>query len=123
MDDKNIQILLSAINSMLENTMENKLKNMIKTEIETATKCFEQSINARLDDMQEQINHLSEEMHRLSNVVTRIEIEHGNKIQLLLERTSALIEQYDDSVTSTNTLSSKYDNHEIRLQVLEEKVL
>ena len=119
MDDKNTQMILNAIQSTIQNAikdLEQSLTAKFDAKLDALEKRLTAKFDAKLDAMDEHVKHLS-------NLVTKMEIEHGDKIQLLLERTSSLIEQYDDSINMTDRLSSKYDNHEIRLQILEEKVL
>lgn len=77
----------------------------------------------RFDASEERSNTIQNQLNSLENIVTRMEIEHGNKIQLLLEQTCFLIEQHKEIKESINELNSKFDNHEIRIQILEEKIL
>lgn len=95
MDNKNTQLILDAIHE----------------------------IKVKLDSHDEQFDRIDEQYSSLSNCVTRMEKEHGDKIQILLERTSLLVEQHDEMIQALNHTNSKVNEHDVRIEILEEKVL
>lgn len=109
MDNKNTQLILAAINE-------------IKVKVDSHDEQFEK-INAKLASHDEHFDRIDEQYSSLSNCVTRMEKEHGDKIQILLERTSLLVEQHNEMIQALNHTNSKVNEHDVRIEILEEKVL
>lgn len=79
---------------------------------------LENILNVLLQFKEETDNRLTS----LENIVTKIEYEHSKKLDLLLDYAKGNIEKhatYDADITQIN---SKLFNHDIRIDVLEEKL-
>lgn len=116
MDDKTTKLILNSL-------------NQINVKLDKHDEYFKQ-INTRLDMHDEYFKHhdenfkvLNEQLTSLGNIVTRIEIQQGEKSQIALEYISGAIKQHEEMQKTLNQTNSRLDNHEMRIEILEEKVL
>lgn len=80
-------------------------------------------LNIRLTSLEGVASQLNTRLTALENLVTRMETVEGDRIKIALEHASISMEQHEQIIDSLNTSYSKLDNHELRIQILEEKVL
>ena len=148
MDDKNTQILLNAINTMKNNI--DKRFDSIDKKFDKYDKKFDKydkkfdiydkkfnEYDKKFNEYDKKFNEydkkfniydkkfdtIHQELTSLGNIVTRMEVEYGNKIQIGLEYFSIAMEKIDNLQNSVNEINSKLDAHDLRIQILEEKVL
>lgn len=112
MENEISQQILNTMNSM-QNTMicmqaqANRMQNQMDS--------MEQNMNNRMDTMEQEIRSLQKD-------VAVIQQEHGAKIQLLLDYAVQNSEEHARMNTLLEKHSSILENHEIRLQIAEDKL-
>lgn len=77
-------------------------------------KHFEQNDNT--------FKEIKDQLDLLGNTVARIEYFIGEKAQIGLEHASIAIDQHEEMKKDLVTINSKLDNHELRIEILEEKI-
>ncbi len=116
MDDKNTQLILNTLNE------HKAILDKIEAKLDSHDKKFDH-IEAKFDSHDEKFDRIEERLTSLENTVTFIEFDHGKKIDMLLEHV-VIIEEINKSIQEAiDKINSKLDNHEIRIEILEEKVL
>lgn len=68
---------------------------------------------------QEETNH---ELRKLSQTVAKIEVEHGEKIQILLDVVTSHSEKFDSIEKKLETIETKIDRHSDEIYCLNSKV-
>lgn len=58
----------------------------------------------------------------LGNIITKMEYEHGKKLDLLLDYAKANIEKHEQYDESLSQINAKIFNHDIRINILENKL-
>ncbi len=113
-------LILEAIFSVKE-SFDKELKQ-INSRLDSHNENFTQ-INSRLDSHNENFKQIKTELKSLGNTVTRIEYSIGEKAQIGLEYTSIAMQKFDALQKATVEINSKLNNHDLHIEVLEEKVL
>ena len=114
--------VLQMTEETLANFFEKNVKNSIQTMTEeTLANFFEKNIKNSMQTMiNESIKPLEERLTSLEHSVAVIEYEHGDKIQILLDSVTGILEKQDEMINSINYLKSKDYDHDVRIAVLEE---
>ena len=116
---------------LLEMKAEGKKRDEILQEMKASMTNMQESIT----DMQEEQQQIKEEGKRrdklledmqqeirsISRSVAKIEVEHGGKIQLLLDVVCGHIDKLDEYEVRFKSDEEILDNHDLRLDILEEK--
>ena len=76
-----------------------------------------------MDAHDKRFEKIEKQLTSLENIVTRIEVEHGEKIQILFEQLSIISEKLDLTLEKLEKMNKIIDDHALRIEVLEEKVL
>ena len=79
-------------------------------------------MNSRADNMDNRMDIMQQDIRNLQKDVAVIQQEHGEKIQLLLDYAVQNSEEHARMNTLLEKHSSTLDNHEIRLQIAEDKL-
>ena len=120
MDDKNTQLILNTLNE--HKAIIEARFDKIEAKLDSHDEKFDH-IEARLDSYDKKFDRIEERLTSLENTVTFIEFDHGKKIDMLLEHV-VILEEINKSIQEAiDKINSKLDNHEIRIEILEEKVL
>jgi len=124
----------NAINSRLDkmderfNGIDSRLDKMderfngIDSRLDKMDERFD-GIDTRFDNNDDKVESIQLQLTALINTVTRMEVIEGERLQIALEHASIAIEQHESIMKSLDEINSKIDNHELRSQILEEKVL
>jgi outer membrane murein-binding lipoprotein Lpp len=65
------------------------------------------------------IKDLKEDVSSLKNQVTKIEVEHGKKLDALFDGYKQNTEAINELTAKVDDLSDKVDRHDIKIQVIE----
>lgn len=69
--------------------------------------------------MIEKMTELSENVNSLQQDITRIEINHGEKLSALFDGYEAIKETLDDHTQRLERIETKLETHEIQIKVLD----
>lgn len=80
-------------------------------------------LNARLDNIEktydERFENFGERLTKIENIVTRMEKEHGEKLQVLFDYFVDQDEKHKDINLKIDNLEEKSNNHDTRIFALE----
>lgn len=79
-------------------------------------------LNTRLDNIEitydERFENFSERLTKIENIVTRMEKEHGEKLQVLFDYFADQDEKHKDINLKIDNLEEKSNNHDTRIFAL-----
>ena len=123
MDDKTTKLILNSLNQInVKLDKHDEYFKAINSRLDKHDECFKE-MRIELDSHNENFKIINDQLTSLGNIVTRIEVEHGEKIQIALEYISTAIKQHKEMQKTLNQMNSRLNNHEMRIEILEEKVL
>lgn len=106
--------------------MDNDVAQKILNKMDSMQQDIYNKMDSKLDAMQQDIynkmDNMQQDIRSLQKDVAIIQYEHGNKIQLLLDYAVQNSEEHAKMNALLEKHSSILDNHEIRLQVVEDKL-
>ena len=76
----------------------------------------------KFDDINKKLDNHDIELRNLSKNIAKIEVEHGNKIDTLIDVTSGILERLDSLENKVESIIKIIDNHSDRIWNLESKV-
>lgn len=77
------------------------------------------SMSNDIAEIKDKVNSIDERVTSLENVLTIIEHEHGNKLDILLDHAKANIEKHYQFESIFTKIEEKFLNHDIRLANIE----
>ena len=80
------------------------------------------SIQENVTSLEEKITDLEEEVHNISRTVAKIEVEHGNKIQLLADGQISILEKLNSFEKRFESDEKELVNHSNRIWHLEDHI-
>ena len=126
MSDENTQLILNTL-KLYQDKNEEHFKQIdkrfehidehfakIDKRLDQNDKHFEQNDNT--------FKEIKDQLDLLGNTVARIEYFIGEKAQIGLEHASIAIDQHEEMKKDLARINSKLDNHELRIEILEEKI-
>ncbi len=101
--------------------MKEQLGNLEET-VNTKISGLEDTMISRFKNIDERFEKVDQELRRLSQRIAVMEIEHGTKIQLLLETVSDPLNRIISIMDKVDSHDDSLYKHDIRIATLESKV-
>ena len=79
-------------------------------------------IDAHLNIVDTRLDDHDAQFISLGNIITKMEYEHGKKLDLLLDYAKATMEKHEQYDKSLSQIDAKLFNHDIRINILENKL-
>ncbi len=81
-----------------------------------------QDLKKGQEDLKEELKETNLEVRKISKTVAKIEYEHGNKIQILLEMVTSHIKKFDSVDNTLDSHKDRLDQHDNEIYCLNSKV-